>query len=159
MAGVEKPLTLAAGDKDPLVSYPFAFQVKGEVVAWITEVRGLGMDRTAIEHKYLDANFQPKTQMFPGRSKWEPIVLKRGLVTDLYFWSWYLEVENGNYSTARKNCSILLYERNHTKVGMRWDLIRAWPSKVTGPDLDSGSSDFAFDEITLVYESVTRRAG
>lgn len=153
------PLALPVGQEDPLVVYPYALQVKGQVVAWITEIRGLGMERKAIEHKYIDANFQPKTQMFPGRSSWEPLTLKRGLITDLFFWNWFMEIENGNYSEARKNCSILLYKRNYSKVGMRWDLIRAWPSKVTGPDLDSASTDYAFDEVTLVYESITRRAG
>ncbi|MCB0116641.1 MAG: phage tail protein [Caldilineaceae bacterium] len=156
---VNPPLTLPAAQTDPLVVYPYALQVKGDVVAWIAEIRGLGLERKAIEHKYLDANFQPKTQQFPGRTTWQPLTLKRGLITDNYFWKWYLEIENGNYSEARKNCSILLYQRDYTKVGMRWDLIRAWPSKITGPDLDSGSTEYAFDEVTLVYESITRRPG
>lgn len=156
---VEPPLSLPSGQVDPLVLYPYAFQVKGEVVAWVSEISGLSMEHKAIEHKYIDANFQPKTQFFPGRSSWEPLTLKRGLITDNYFWKWYLEIENGNYSEARKNCSILLYKRDYAGVGMRWDLIRAWPSKISGPDLDSASTDYAFDEITLVYESITRRPG
>lgn len=157
-ANVDPPL-LPGRDvmPDPLVTYQYAFQVQGKFVALVSEVRGLGMDRTAIEHKYIDRNFQPRTQMFPGRSKWEPLVLKRGLVTDLYFWEWYLQVEHGNYSEARKNCSVLMYKRDYT-LAQKWDFIRAWPSKVTGPDLDSSGSEFAFEEITIVYESMTRSA-
>ncbi len=153
------PLSLPTNTADPLLTYQFALQIKSDIVAWITEINGLGLERATIEHKYVDNNFQLKTQYFPGRSKWEPLTLKRGLVTDLLFWKWYLEVENGNYSEARKNCSVLLYQRDHSKVAMRWDLIRAWPSKVTGPSFDSGGSDFAFEDVTLVYESITHRAG
>jgi len=64
-------------------------------------------------------------------------------------------VEDGDVKGARKNCSILMYDRN-ANVAARWDFVNAWPSKVSGPEVKADSNDFAIEEMVLVHEGMKR---
>ena len=42
-------------------------------------------------------------------------------------------VERGKMLKARKNCTLLMFSRDY-KVAARWDIVHAWPLKVSGPE-------------------------
>ena len=85
-----------------------------------------------------------------------PGTVVRVAVTDnLQVWEWRALVEEGKMKDARKNCSILLFDRNYSTAA-RWDLTNAWPSKVSGPSFKSDSNEYAVEEITLVHEGMKR---
>ena len=83
------------------------------------------------------------------------MTLKRGITSNLQIWEWRQQVEEGKMNDARKNCSILLYDRN-MNVAARWDFINAWPSKVSGPDIKADGNEFGIEEMTIVHEGMRR---
>ena len=64
-------------------------------------------------------------------------------------------VEEGKMGDARKNCSIIMMDRNYTPAA-RWDFTNAWPIKVTGPGVKSDDNSFAVEELVLAHEGLKR---
>lgn len=48
-----------------------------------------------------------------------------------------------------------MYDRDY-KPAAKWDLINAWPTKVTGPSFKSDSNEYGVEEVTLVHEGMKR---
>jgi len=165
----EAPLGISGARLDPLIAYQFSITFgtgAGQFVAYAVDVSGLDFERDYIEHKFVNQQYQAVTQMIPGRIKWGPITLKRLLTTDTAMWDWFMDHEGpslntGSYSpkkyaAARLPVTITAWTRDFTTQAIRWELSNAWPSKIAGPHFDSKSGDFAFEEVTLVFESITR---
>ena len=98
---------------------------------------------------------QSVVQMEPGRLKWNPVTLKRGVTSNLDIWDWRQKVVDGKMGDARKSASIIAYSSDLKPVA-RWDLDRAWPSKVSGPEFDSTTGNVMFEEVTIVFEGIKR---
>jgi phage tail-like protein len=140
--------------KDPLVGFHFAVDIQGGVIGYFTECSGLGSENEIIEQKVVN-NGQEVILKLPGRLKWENIVLKRGITSNLDIWDWREQIENGNFEVARKNGSIIMYD-GHGKEVARWNFERAWPVKITGPQPRSDSNEIGIEELTLVHEYIKR---
>jgi phage tail-like protein len=143
--------------EDPLVGFHFGLEVAGTLSGYFTHVGGLGSETEVIEHKVVSDGNKEVVQMLPGRLKWTPITLKRGITSNLDIWDWRQSVVEGKISDARKAASIIAYDDAATPIA-RWDLTNAWPSKVTGPEFDSTSGNIMFEEVTIVFEGVVRKA-
>ena len=90
-----------------------------------------------------------------GDIKWPNIVLKRGVTGDMNLWNWRKQVEDGQFDKARKNGSIVLYNQNNVEV-VRYNFEGGWPSKLTGPQLNAGSNEVTFEEITITHQGLKR---
>jgi phage tail-like protein len=141
--------------EDPLVGFSFRLEIEGKADGYFTEVSGLGSEHEIIEHKVVDGNGQDIVKMIPGRLKFGPVTLKRGITSALDLWDWRKEVEEGNMDAARTNCSVIMLNQDGTDVA-RWDMEFAWPSKISGPALASGSNEVGVEELTIVHEKMTR---
>jgi phage tail-like protein len=141
--------------EDPLVGFSFRLEIEGKADGYFTEVSGLGSEHEIIEHKVVDGNGQDIVKMIPGRLKFGPVTLKRGITSALDLWDWRKEVEEGNMEAARTNCSVIMLNQDGTDVA-RWDMEFAWPSKISGPALASGSNEVGVEELTIVHEKMTR---
>jgi phage tail-like protein len=146
---------MAARDSDPLVSFHFGIEIQGQVTGYFTECSGLGSEHEIIEHKVVDPKGHELIQKIPGRMKWQDISLKRGITKEMDIWKWRKMVEDGDVEGARKNGSIVMYNQSLSEVA-RWNFERAWPVKVTGPQLQSDSNAFGIEELTLTHEGLTR---
>lgn len=146
---------MVARATDPLVSFHFAIEIQGQVTGYFTECSGLGSEHEVIEHKVVDAQGRELIQKIPGRMKWQDITLKRGITSVVDIWNWRKMVEDGNVEGARKNGSIRMFDQNLKEVA-RWDFERAWPTKVTGPQLQSDSNAFGIEEMTITHEFLKR---
>jgi len=144
-------------ESDPLIGFNFALEVDGpvQVTGYFTEVSGITSENEVVEHKVVNENGQEMVQKLPGRLKFGDITLKKGLTSDLSFWDWRQKVIEGDMPNARANCSIVMFDRNYTPI-VRWNLENAWPTKVTGPSLSSGSNEFSIEELTITHEGITR---
>jgi phage tail-like protein len=144
-------------ESDPLVGFQFAIEVDGpvQVTGYFTEVTGIGSESELIEHKVVDESGREVIQMIPGRLKWNPVTLKRGITHDLSFWEWRQLIVDGEAADARANCSIVMFDRNYSPI-VRWDFVNAWPSKISGPEAKADSNDFAIEELTIVHEGMRR---
>jgi len=141
-------------ESDPLIGFQFALEVAGMITGYFSEVSGVGSENEIVEHKVV-ADGHEFVQKIPGRLKWTDITLKRGVTDNLQVWEWRALVEEGKMKDARKNCSIIMFDRDY-KTAARWDLVNAWPSKVTGPSFKSDSNEYAVEEVTVVHEGMKR---
>jgi phage tail-like protein len=147
--------TKSGRNSDPLVGFTFGLDIDGLSLGYFTECSGLGSENEVIDHKVVDQKGHEVVQKIPGRLNWEDISLKRGITADMDIWKWRENVELGKMSDARKNGSVIMYDRNYEEVA-RWNFVNGWPSKVSGPSLDAGSTDIGVEEITIVHEGIDR---
>lgn len=145
---------MPARETDPLLQYNFSITA-GDITGFFTEVSGITSEHEVVEHKYVNEKGQEVIQVIPGRIKWSEITLKRGITNDMGFWTWRDSVVQGDTTGARKACTITMYDRNYTKV-TAWNVLNAWPSKISGPEFNSDSNDFGVEELTLVHEGLVR---
>ncbi|NWF69246.1 MAG: phage tail protein [Chloroflexi bacterium] len=146
---------MATRESDPLISFHFAIDIQGKIAGYFTECSGLGSEHEIIEHKVVDAKGREVIQKIPGRMKWQDITLKRGITKEMDVWVWRKEVEDGNVEGARRNGSIVMFDQSLKEVA-RWNFERGWPTKVTGPSLQSDSNAFGVEEMTITHEGLIR---
>jgi phage tail-like protein len=146
---------MASRNTDPLVGFHFRLDVSGAVTGFFTEVGGLGSETEIIEHKVVSDSGTDFVQKIPGRLKWGDISLKRGITDIMDMWNWRKMVEDGDITGARKNGSIMMMNQS-LEIIAQWDFVNGWPSKVTGPQLQSDSNAFGVEEMTIVHEGITR---
>ncbi len=140
---------------DPFISYNFSLDLGGKATGYFTEVTGLGSENEVTEMKITAQGDKEAVRKIPGRLKWGDITLKRGLTTNMDIWQWRKAVEDGHVDQARVNGSILMYDNLGTLVA-QWDFVRAWPSKLSGPSLNTDSSAVGIEEVTIVHEGILR---
>jgi phage tail-like protein len=144
-----------ADHEDPLVGFHFAVEIQNVVTGYFTECTGLGSEHDVIEHKVVTEKGQEVVMKIPGRLKWENIVLKRGITSNMDIWDWRKEVEDGKVDEARHDGSITMFDMELNPVA-RWEFKRGWPLKVTGPQPKSDSNEIGVEELTIAHEYITR---
>lgn len=136
---------------EPLINFQFSVTIGPAVgipITYATEVSGLDFERDYIEHKYVGDKFQSFTQMVPGRIKYQPVTIKHLLSVDPIMWNWF-------YELARYPVTIIAYTRDFVPA-ITWFLNNAWPYKITGPSMQTSGGEFSVEEVTLVYDSMTK---
>lgn len=136
---------------DPFSSYNFKLEIEGITVAGFSEVTGLNSEQNVVEYREGDEGITPRK--LPGLTKFGNITLKRGISPDMQIYNWRKTVTDGDIT--RKNVSIVLHNEKHDEV-LRWNLINAWPSKYTGPDLKANANEVAIEAIELAHEGLER---
>lgn len=138
---------------DPLQSFTFLVDANG-LEGYFTSIDGLGSENEVAVGKYIVKGKEVQAKS-PGRLTWGDVTLKRGITDDLGFWDWRQMVVDGNVTGARKNCSITMLSRDGKPV-VTWNLVNAWPSKVSALSISSDSNDFTIEELTLAHEGINR---
>jgi len=144
-----------AEGQDPLVGFHFAVDLGGVITGYFTECSGLGSENEVITQNATSENGQEVVFQVPGRLKWENIVLKRGITSSMDFWDWRKKVEEGDWESARKGGSIIMYD-SKLVAQARWNFERAWPSKISGPQPKADSNEIGLEEITITHEYIER---
>jgi phage tail-like protein len=140
---------------DPLVGFNFGVLIEGGVSGYFTECSGLGSETEVIEHKVVGKDGKEFVRKIPGRLKWGDITLKRGITTNMDFWEWRKQVEDGKVEGARKDGSIIMYDQDGKEVA-RWNFEKAWPSKISGPSVKTDDNAVSVEELTIVHEYIKR---
>jgi phage tail-like protein len=140
---------------NPLVIFHFGLEIDGALTGYFTSVSGIGSENEVIDHKIMGTNGETIMQKIPGRLTWTEVTLKRGVTKLKDVWDWRQKVVEGKMKDARKNCSIVAFDQEFKEIA-RWNFTAAWPNKVTGPEMDSGGTDYMVEEITLVHEGMIR---
>jgi phage tail-like protein len=96
----------------------------------------------------------------PGPSSNEPLTLSFGVTNDMTFWTWFTDVKGSVRN--RQHLSIFAYGRmdpsTSTKFFAQWDLLYAWPCKISGLNFDLDSDAAFITEVTLMHEGISRVA-
>jgi phage tail-like protein len=145
-----------ADREDPLVAFLFGLEIEGKLSGFFTNVGGIGSETEVVQQKVVNTETgETIIRQIPGRLTWTPITLKRGVTSQMDIWDWRQAVVEGKIDAARTNCSIIAYNQENKEIA-RWNLENAWPSKVIGPEMDSGSTNYMIEDVTIVHEGVIR---
>jgi phage tail-like protein len=138
------------------MAYPvpvFHFNVDlGGVEAKFSEVTGLNVEAQIIEYRD-GASPEFSTIKMPGMKKYGNITLKRGIFAkDNLFFEWYGEIKMNK--AGQRDITIQLLDEEHAPV-MTWKVLRAWPTKVTSPDLKANGNEVAIESLELAHEGLS----
>ncbi|HSA50430.1 MAG TPA: phage tail protein [Yinghuangia sp.] len=143
---------MATGDiQDPFVNFNFLVELDGIARGAFQEVTGLDATVDVVEHREGGWNITP--HKFPGQNKFANIVLKWGMATDTELYEWHRQIVDG--AILRRNGSVILLDRRAQEVS-RWNFVRAWPTKYTGPTLNAEADDIAIESLEIVHEGLER---
>lgn len=142
-------------EKDPLVSGWFGIEFQGQVSGAFRECTGLGSENEVVESKASGPKGEFVLKKIPGRMKYNNITLKRGITDAMDMWKWRKLVEEGKITEARKNGSIVMFSSDNQEMA-RWNLVNAWPSKLTGPAANATNNEIGIEELEIVHEGYER---
>jgi phage tail-like protein len=143
---------MATGDiPDPFGNYNFLVEIDGITRAAFQEVSGFDSTIDVIEHR--EGGENTTLRKLPGMTKYSNISLKWGITDDMDLYTWHRQTVQGQLE--RKNGSIVLLGRDGQEV-VRWNFIRAWPTKYDGPDLNAEGNDVAIETLELAHEGLER---
>ncbi|HMV67486.1 MAG TPA: phage tail protein [Myxococcota bacterium] len=141
-------------NKNPYSNFNFIVEIDGDEIAAFSEVSGLDSENTPIEYREgADATNAPRK--LPGIEKYPNATLKRGITGSTALWSWRQEVRDGGSSfPPSRTVVVKLLNEQHDKgnPAMTWTLTNAWPTKLSGPQLNAKGNDYAVETLELCYD-------
>ncbi len=116
------------------------------------KVSGISTELEAVESRVTAADTTGDTfsDTIPGRVKYTDIVLTHA-VTSGGFWQWQKAIEEGK--DARVDLTIVAKAPDGTEKA-RWNVVKAWPRKVTVSELGSANAGLLTEEITLAHNGI-----
>jgi phage tail-like protein len=145
---------------DPYKNFKFRVKWDGRYVAGISKVSALKRTTEVVEHR--EGGDPSSGRKSPGRTKYEPITLERGVTHDLDFERWVNKVWNFQSNTEvslqdfRKDIIIDLFNEAGQKV-ISYKVFRCWVSEYQAlSDLDANANAVAIQTIKLENEGWER---
>jgi phage tail-like protein len=140
--------------RDPAQGFTFLVECGG-IKGYFTSIDGLGSENEVAVYKAADATGKEVQLKQAGRLNWGDVTLKRGLTGDMSFWAWRQDIIDGKVGASRKAMTITLLDREYAPL-TSWNIINAWPSKISAASFSVDSNDVQVEEVTFVHEGVTR---
>jgi phage tail-like protein len=147
---------------DPYKNFKFRVIWDGRYVAGISKVGALKRSTEVVEHR--EGGDPSTSRKSPGRSKYEPITLERGVTHDTEFEKWANKVWNygsglgSEVSLAdfRKEITIEVYNEAG-QLALAYKVYRCWVSEYQAvPDLDANANAVAIQTLKLENEGWER---
>ncbi|GAB2674918.1 phage tail protein [Aliiglaciecola aliphaticivorans] len=131
----------------------FYFQVKwGAEIMLFQEISGLDGEAQVIEFSAGDSKTF-STQKMPEMQKFGNITLKKGVFkSDTRFGDWFSQIKMD--TIKRLPVTISLLDETGTPT-MVWTLANAWPSKITGTELESDNDEIAIESMEISHQGLT----
>jgi phage tail-like protein len=137
---------------DPYRNYNFLIEIDGIAQGSFIECSGLDATTETIETR--EGGDNTTVKKLPGKTTYTDITLKWGLNASNELWQWRQRIIEGNVD--RRNGSIVVYDVANKNEVVRWNFVRAWPSKWDGPAFDAKGKDIAVETLVLAHEGITR---
>ena len=147
---------------DPYKNFKFRVKWDGRYVAGVSKVGALKRSTEVVEHRQGgDPSLSRKS---PGRTKFEPISLERGVTHDVEFERWANKVWNfgaglgaeSSLRDFRKDVIIEVYNEAG-QLALAYKVFRCWVSEFQAlPDLDANANAIAIQTIKLENEGWER---
>ena len=120
--------------------------------ATFQEISGIDTEAQVIEYRHgADETYYP--DKMPGLKKTGNVTLKKGIFrNDNQFYDWYQSIKMN--TIKRETVTITLLDEEGGPL-MVWALLNAWPTKITGTDLNSDGNEIAIEFIELGHEGLT----
>ena len=147
---------------DPYKNFKCRVKWDGKYVAGISKVGMLKRTTEPVEHR--EGGDPSTTRKSPGKTKFEPITLERGVTHDTEFETWANKVWNlgsglgaeVSLKDFRKDIIIEVYNEAG-QVVLAYKVFRCWVSDFQAlPELDASANAIAIQSITLQNEGWER---
>ncbi len=145
---------------DPYKNFKFRVKWDGRYVAGVSKVSALKRTTEVVEHR--EGGDPSSGRKSPGRTKYEPVTLERGVTHDTEFEKWANKVWNFQSNNEvslkdfRKDVIIDLFNEAGQKV-ISYKIFRCWVSEYQAlPDLDANANAVAIQTIKLENEGWER---
>ncbi len=147
---------------DPYKNFKFRVKWDGVYVAGVSKVSALKRTTEVVEHR--EGGDPSSGRKSPGRTKYEPITLERGVTHDVQFEQWVNKVwnfqskEEVSLKDFRKDIIIDLFNEAGQKV-ISYKVFRCWVSEYQAlSDLDANANAVAIQTLKLENEGWERDA-
>ena len=147
---------------DPYKNFKFRLKWDGRYVAGLSKVSALKRTTEVVEHR--EGGDPSTSRKSPGRVKYEPVTLERGVTHDTEFEKWANKVWNfgaglGSESSLqdfRKDIYLEVYNEAGQLV-LAYKLYRCWVSEFQAlPELDANANAVAIQTLKLETEGWER---
>lgn len=145
---------------DPYKNFKFRVKWDGRYVAGVSKMTSLKRTTEVVEHR--EGGDPSSGRKSPGRTKYEPITLERGVTHDTEFEKWANKVWNFQSNNEvslkdfRKDIIVDLFNEAGQKV-ISYKVFRCWVSEYQAlPDLDANANAVAIQSIKLENEGWER---
>ena len=147
---------------DPYKNFKFRVSLDGQYVAGLSKMSALKRTTEVVEHR--EGGDPSTSRKSPGRNKFEPITLERGVTHDTVFEAWANKVwdfgaipgAESSLADFRKNLVIDIYNEAGQKV-ISYKVYRCWVSEYQAlPDFDANANAVAIQTIKLENEGWER---
>src|SRR5690349_19842226 len=147
---------------DPYKNFKFRVRWDGRYVAGVSKVGALKRTTEVVEHR--EGGDPSTSRKSPGRTKYEPITLERGVTHDTEFETWAKRVWNFGAALGmevalknfRKDLTIEMYN-DAGQLVLAYNVYRVWVSEYQAlPDLDANANAVAIQHIKLEQEGWDR---
>jgi phage tail-like protein len=153
---------------DPYKNFKFRVKWGSNYVAGVSKVTALKRTTEVVEHR--DGGDHSSAHKSPGRTKYEPITMERGVTHDIEFEAWANKVWNYGNAQAppdqrQKEVSLQDFRRDFTldvfnEAGQKvisYNVHRAWVSEyVAHADLDANANAVLIQSIKVEHEGWVR---
>ena len=139
----------AAAPPDDVTAARFSLVADGHEIAAFAELQGITSE---YDIDFIESD--GRRLAVPGKRPPPTVTLKRGMTSDLELAAWH-ELAMSDWSSARKNASLVMYDATGTPVA-RYHLENAWPAKLEIGSLRVGSSSVVMETVTLVCDRLQR---
>ncbi len=132
----------------------FRFRVDwGGTQATFSEVTGLNIETQVIEYRDGLSPEYSSVKM-PGLKKYGNVTLKRGVFANDNDYSNFMKELDKPDTFDRRDLTISLLNEEQQPV-MTWNVMQAWPTKLTSPDLKASGNEAAIETLELAHEGIT----
>ena len=147
---------------DPYKNFKFRIKWDGRYVAGVSKVGSLKRSTEVVEHR--EGGDPSTSRKSPGRTKYEAIMLERGVTHDLEFEAWANKVWHvgaglgAEVSLKDFRKDVILEVYNETgQVVIAYKIYRCWVSEFQAmPDFDANANAIAIQTLKLENEGWER---
>jgi phage tail-like protein len=147
---------------DPYKNFKFRIKWDGRYVAGVSKVGSLKRSTEVVEHR--EGGDPSLSRKSPGRTKYEPVTLERGVTHDIEFEQWANKVWNfgsglgAEVSLADFRKDVIIDVFNEAgQIVLSYRLFRCWASEYQAlPDLDANANAVAIQTLKLENEGWER---
>ena len=149
---------------DPYKNFKFRLKWDGRYVAGVSKASALKRTTEVVEHR--EGGDPSTSRKSPGRTKYEPITLERGVTHDLEFEAWANKVwhvgtglgAEVSLKDFRKDVILEVYNEAG-QLALAYKIYRCWVSEYQAlPDLDANANAIAIQHLKLENEGWERDA-
>jgi phage tail-like protein len=137
---------------DPYLAFRFLVSFDDVSKGGFSSCSGLQME-TEVQD-FVEGGVNSHSWKFATRSKQTNLTLKRGIVNKV-LWDWYYDITIGKMKF--QNVTIAVLDSAGAEPVIEFQLLRAFPVKWIGPELDAAQNNLAVETLELAHQGLSRR--